>query len=242
MSKRWLKWVVRGVLAGVVLVLVLGVIFFLALDPLLRLLIEHNVRAQTGLTAKIGKFHLGLTEPVIEIKDLRLYNPKGFDHTPFLTIPEIYVAYDRAALRRNEIHITDLRFDLGELDIVKSPDGQTNLFALGVALPTAKTAATNASPLADFKQQTRLQFTGIDRLNVSVGQFKYVDLQDAGNNQTQNIALNNIVISNVTSVADLAGLGLVVGLRSGDFFKPLVAPDASKDAASGKDLLKLLGH
>jgi uncharacterized protein involved in outer membrane biogenesis len=238
MLKRILKWV----LGLLVLAVVLVVILFLSFDSILRVVIEHNIRKQTGMKAEIGKFHLGLTRPVVEIKNLQLFNPPAFGGTPFLNIPEIYVEYDRSALASNQIHITLLRFDLGELDVVKSQGGQTNIFALGMELPSKQsTAASSSKQLAEIKQQTGLDFKGIDRLDVSVGTFKYVDQQDPKNNLEQKIALNNCIITNVASVADLVGLGVVVGLRSGDFFKPLVDPNAGADHAA-QDVLKLLGH
>jgi uncharacterized protein involved in outer membrane biogenesis len=236
--KRVLKWALRLFLVAVVLV----VIFFLSLDSIIRVIIEHNIRAQTGMTAEIGKFHLGIFEPVVEIKDLRLYNSTNFGGTPFLVIPEIHVEFDKPALKKRQIHITLLRFNLGELDVVKSQDGQTNIFSLLEA--STKTPSTNSASkqLAEIKDKTGLDFKGIDCLNVSVGTFKYLDLQDQKNNQEQKIGIDNCVITNVVSAADLAGLGLLVGLRSGDFFKPLVAPNDSGAGSSPQDLLKALGH
>ncbi len=134
-----MKFIFKWLLRLFVLAVVLAVIFFLSLDSILRVMIEHNIRAQTGMEAEIGKFHFGLIEPVVEIKNLQLFNPAAFGGTPFLNIPEIHVEYDRAALAKHQIHITLLRFNLGELDIVKNEAGQTNLFALGVALPAQKT-------------------------------------------------------------------------------------------------------
>jgi len=241
MFKRLLKW---GL--GIILVLVvLTVIFFLSLDTIFRLVIEHNIRKQTGMEVEIGKFHLGLTEPVIEIKNLQIHNSAQFGSTPFLTIPEIHVEYDPVAFGRKEIHITVLRFNLGELDVVKSQDGLTNIFSLGLELPTQKSAATtnaDIEALANIKKQTDMDFKGIDCLNVSVGSFKYVDLNNQANNREQNLAISNVVITNVTSTADLVGLGLLVGLRSGDFFRPLVDPNNSGSGQSAADLLKMLGH
>ena len=131
--KRVLKWLLGLFLVGVVLV----VIFFLSLDTIFRLMVIRNIKAQTGMTAEIGQFHLGLREPVIFIKDLKLRNPASFGDSPLLVIPEIYVEYDREALKVNsEIHVTLLRFNLGEVDIVKNEAGKTNLFELGVTLPT----------------------------------------------------------------------------------------------------------
>jgi len=244
--KSVLKWALRLGIVAVVLV----VAFFLSLDSIFRFIIERNIHDQTGMVAKIGKFHLGLTEPVVEIKDLKLYNSPEFGGTSFLNIPEIYVEYDRAALQRHEIHISLLRFDLGELDIVRNQSGQTNILSLGLPLPT-KTAAgapaktqTSSQQLAALEKQSGLDIKEfkIDCLNVSVGGFKYVDLQDQKNDREQKIGIEHCVITNVTSSADLAGLALLVGLRSGDFFKPLVAPGAGDAAPSAQDLLKLLGH
>ena len=237
MFKVILKWGLGLVLLAVVL----AVALLLSRDSILRVLAEHRLRQQAGMRAEIGGFHLGLTEPVIELKQLQLYNPPAFGGTPFLRIPEIYVQYDRAALARNQLHVNLLRFQLSELDIVKSQDGRTNLLAFGLAPPTQPAAGGGAHPeLADFQRQTGLEFKGIDCLRVSVGSFKYVDLQDRKNDREQVIGIDNLVISNVVSYADLAGLGLLVGLRSGDFFKPLVAPGEA--GASTSTLLKLLGR
>lgn len=240
-KKRWIQWGIG--LAGLLLLVVVALL--LGRDALLRLTVEHALGQTAGLQAHLGHFHLGLTEPVIEIKQLELNNPPAFGNTPFLKIPEIYVRYDRAALARNELHFTRLRLDLDALEIVKSPDGQTNLSALGIALtaPAAAGARGASHPeLAEFKRQTGLDFRGIDLLQVSVGEFRYVDQQHPENNRTQTIGIRNFVVSNVVSAADLAGLGLLVGLRSGDFFKPLVLPGDAGAGPSATDLLKLLNR
>jgi uncharacterized protein involved in outer membrane biogenesis len=214
---KWLfKWLFRLFLLAVVLV----VILLLSLNSILRVVIENRIRARTGMDAEIGKFSAGLLEPTVEIQNLRLYNPPAFGGTPFLNIPEIHVEYDRAALARREIHLTLLRFNLGEFDIVKNEAGQTNLFSLGVPL-TAKKSSGGA---AGFKEQTGYDFKSIDVLNVSVGTVKFIDLKNQRNNREQTIGLDNLVIKNVKSQNDLAGLAVLVALRGGDFFGSLLAP------------------
>ncbi|HEY5042777.1 MAG TPA: hypothetical protein VIK53_12320 [Verrucomicrobiae bacterium] len=217
------KWLLRLFLLGVVLL----VILLLSLDSILRVMIEHNIRTQTGMDAEIGQFHLGLAEPVVEIKNFKIYNPPDFGGTPFLDIPEIHVEYDRAALAKKQLHITLLRFNLGELDIVKNAAGQTNILSLGVTLPS-KTSASSGKELEQFKQQTGLDFQGIDVLNVSVGTVKFIDLNNQKNNREQKIDIENQIIKNVKMRADLTGVALLVALRSGDFFGSLVAPAALK--------------
>jgi hypothetical protein len=230
--KQVFKWLLRLF----VLAVVLAVIFFLSLDTVLRLVVQHNIRAQTGMEAEIGKFHLGLMEPVIHVENFKLYNPAEFGGTPFLNIPEIHVEYDQPALKRGEIHLTLLRFNLGELDIVKNQAGQTNLFSLGAAVPTPKNVA-KSNGLDEIKSRTGLDFKGIDVLNVSVGTAKYIDLKDSQNNREQKIGIENQVINNVTNAANLTGLAVLVALRGGDFFGSLV-----DQKSSGGNVLKLLGQ
>src|SRR5580704_2860340 len=134
---KWIfKWLLRLFLLAVVLVLV----FLSSYNSILRLVIERNIRAQTGMDAEIGSFHLALTEPTVEIQNLKIYNTKDFGGTSFLDIPEIHVEYDRAALAKHEIHVTLMRFNLGEFDIVKNQNGRTNIFAFG-KLPAKKSGA-----------------------------------------------------------------------------------------------------
>ena len=207
------KWLFRLFLLAVVLV----VVFFLSLDTLLRVLAEHRIRSRTGMDAEIGRFHLGLLEPVVHIENLKLYNPPSFGGAPFLNIPEIHVEYDRAALAKSQLHLTLVRFNLGELDIVRNETGQTNLLSLGLGLPTKSTGPAGSPELQQFTRQTGLEFTGLDVLNVSVGTLKYIDLKDPRLNRTQKIGIENQVIKNVKTPADLAGLVLLIALRSGDF-------------------------
>jgi len=232
MFKFVFKWAFRLALLGFVTLVILVVAFVLSLDSILRAVAEHNLRSNTGMYAEIGKFHLGLTEPVITIKDLKIYNAPEFGGAPFLSIPEIHVEYDRDALRRGQLHLTLMRFNLGELDIVKNEAGRTNLFALGLALPAkgAKESSADdaANPLHEFTRRTGLKFSQIDVLNVSVGKFQYIDLKDPRNDREQKVDIENAPIRNVKSVADLAGLAVLLSLRSGDFFTRLVLPAPGK--------------
>ena len=221
-----MKTILKWFFGALLLLVLLAVILFLSLDTILRVTAENRIRAQTGMDAEIGKFHLGLLEPVVSIKDFKIFNPPEFGGTPFLNIPEIHVEYDRAALLKNKIHLTLVRFNLGELDIVKNEAGQTNLFSLGVALPQNGAAGGNQQ-LKELKQRTGLDFQGIDALNVSVGTAQFIDLKDSRNNRTQKIGIDNLVMKNVKTPADLAGLAVLVALRGGDFFTSLIGPGAN---------------
>ena len=222
MIKFVFKWAFRLFLLGTITLVVLVVAFILSLDSILRVVAQHNIRTQTGMDVEIGSFHLGLTEPVVTIKDLKIFNSPDFGGTPFLSIPEIHVEYDREALARRQLHLTLLRFNLGELDIVKNEAGKTNIFALGLGLPAkAKPADVNASAV-EFKKQTGLKFDQIDVLNVSVGRAKFIDLNNQKNNREQKIGIENFPVRHVKSIADLSGLAVLLALRCGDLFGALM--------------------
>jgi len=211
--KKLLKWFCIIVLAFVAL----AVVLLLSLDTILRAVVENRIRTQTGMEAEIGKFHLGLLEPVVTIKDFKIHNPPEFGGTPFLDIPEIHVEYDRDALLNNQIHLTLVRFNLSELDIVKNEAGKTNIFSLGISHPGSG-KATSEKEMAELKRKTGLTFKGIDVLNVSIGTAKFIDLKNLQNNREQKIGLDNVPVKNIQSPADLAGLAVLIQLRSGDFF------------------------
>jgi uncharacterized protein involved in outer membrane biogenesis len=209
---KWLfKWLFRLFLLAVVLV----VILLLSFNSILRLYLEHQIRARTGMDAEIGKLSLGFTEPKMTIQNFKLYNPPDFGGTPFLNIPEIHVEYDPLALRKHQFHVTLLRFNLGELDIVKNEAGKTNLFSLAGSLSVKNTGARSKE---EFTRKTGLEFTGIDVLNVSIGTARFIDLKDQRRNHEQKIGIENCVIKNVQSPTDLAGLAVLIVLRGGDFF------------------------
>ena len=226
MLMKWLlKWIFRLFLLAVMLIVML----LLSLDSILRLYLEHQIHARTGMEAEIGKFSLGLTQPTITIQNFKLYNPPDFGGTPFLNIREIHAEYEPAALAKHEFHIVLLRFNLDELDIVKNESGKTNLFAIAGSV-SVKRSGTRSK--AEFTRQTGLEFTGIDVLNVSIGTLKFIDLKDQRLDRTQKIGIENCVMKNVRSPTDLAGLALLVALRGGDFFGSLF--DMPKPGMLGK--------
>lgn len=213
-----MKWLLKWIFRLFLLALVLVVILLLSLDSILRLYLEHQIHARTRMEAEIGKFSLGLTQPAITIRNFKLYNPPDFGGTPFLDIREIHAEYDPAALAKRQLHIAILRFNLGELDIVKNEAGKTNLFSIAGPVSVNRAGARSK---AEFTRQTGLEFTGIDVLNISIGTLKFIDLKDQRQNRAQNIGIENCVMKNVQSRTDLAGLALLVALRGGNFFGPL---------------------
>jgi uncharacterized protein involved in outer membrane biogenesis len=166
---------------------------------------------------------------------MKIYNSPGFGGTPFLDIPEIHAEYDRFALLKGELHLTLLRLNLSELDIVRSKNGQINVFTSG------KVPRKNSSGISvpSFKKETGYNFEGIDALNVSFNKAKYIDLQNRHNDREQTIGLQNCVVPEVKSTRDLAGLVFIIDLKSNHFFDPLISGQFK--SAPLKSVLNLMG-
>jgi hypothetical protein len=228
-----LKWGLRLFLVGVLLFL----IFLLSLDSILRAIAVHNIQSSTGLKAEIGSFHLGLGDPVITIKNLKLYNPPEFGGKVFLDIAEIHAEYDRDALAQKKLHVNLFRFNLAELDIVRSADGKTNLFEINARLSKpGEKKAKHEDPFAEFKKLTHVEFTQIDTLNVSVGTAKYIDLGDEKKNIEEKVGIENQILPNVKTLDDLLGLEALIALRASDVLR-VFAPTNVDDKLPFQNML-----
>jgi len=202
--KSLFKWLFRLCLLLVVLI----VAAVLGKDAMLKAAVKRQIRAQTGMDVKIGRFSVGIFSPVVTIEDFRLFNTPEFGGTLFVDIPELHVEYDRAALAQRKLHITLLRFNLAELNIVKNEAGHTNLVSM--MNQTAPPRPRNPAGVPE------VEFAGIDVLNFSLGRLRLLDLKDRKKSGELYIGLRDQVFRNVKSQSDLVGVLFMLWLRSGD--------------------------
>jgi hypothetical protein len=228
------KWGLRLFLVVVLLFL----IFLLSLDSILRAIVVHHIRSETGMEATIGSYHVGFGDPVITIKNLKIYNPPEFGGKPFLDIAEIHVEIDRDALaQKRQLHVNLMRFNLAELDIVRSVDGKTNIFEINNKISEhRKKMKKNENPFEELKHLFHIEFTQIDALKVSFGTAKYIDLGNTNNNREENVGIDNQVLPNVKTQDDLLGLEALIALRASDVLG-VFAPTNADDKLPFKNLL-----
>ena len=198
--KSLLKWAFRLVLLFVALIVVL----LLSLDSIIKAVVEREIRAQTGMDVKIGKFSFGPLSPVVTVEEFKLYNTAEFGGTPFLDIRELHIEYDREAMAHRELHITLLRLNVTEINVVKNDLGGTNLLSL-------RTQPTPGKPAPADK----MKFRGIEVLNLSVGKMRFIDLKNRARDREVYPNLQNQVFKNIKTTGDLYGILIVLWLRSG---------------------------
>jgi len=209
--KKFQSWFFR-ILWWLTFVVVFIVIVVLAnRDWIAKELAERQIRAATGMEPEIGDFSFSVLDPKLTFGNLKLYNPAEFGGTLFLDVPELHIEYDRAALWRHELHITLMRVNLHEVDVVKNAAGVTNIMSFVNTMAPRKSGGGGraVAPLNGYK------FTGIDLLNLSIGTVKFVDLKDQRRNRMVVIGIQNQIYTNVVSPADLPGLSGQLWLRNG---------------------------
>ncbi len=115
-----------------ILAVLIGLSF--AKDGIIKFSIEQGVRAVTGLHVKIGSLRVGfLFRQVVEIRDLRVYNPPGYAERVMADIPLIYAEYDLKTAASSKIFIHDLELFLREFQVVRNKEGVSNVE--GITLP-----------------------------------------------------------------------------------------------------------
>lgn len=224
--KRLVKWLFRLLLLAVA-VLVLAVVFR---DAILKAVAEHQIRAETGLDARVGKFHMGLREPVVRLENLKIYNTDEFGGGPLVNLPELHIQYDRAALFSQKLHLTLMRFNLAEVNVVESRNGKSNLDVLQEK--QKETAARGK------KVGVPIEFTGIDTLRLTLGQLRFSSMKNPSQGRIITLGVKDYELKNVKSTADLSGLLLVLMMKNGGDFLGTgfsTRPGAAMPTVKGSD-------
>ncbi len=218
--KRIIRWTIR-------IVVLLAVLIGLALlfrGQIAKAIVEKQIRAQTGMEARIGAVEIGINRPAVKIENLRIYNPPGYGDSRFVDIPEIYVEYDRAGLISRKLRLRLVRFNLAFVNVVENVEGETNLKYLQDKQKEAAAKAERAGKPA-------LEFVGIDTLKLQLGAVRFTSLKNPSRNREVRLDINE-ELKDVRSARDLTGLIVQVMLKRGVEFVGL-GLEAAADAAKG---------
>jgi uncharacterized protein involved in outer membrane biogenesis len=223
------RWAFRLFL--IVVVLVVGLV--LVKDKIFKSLTERRIRSQTGLEVRLGNMEVGLLSPTVTIENLKLYNTAEFGGSPLLDIPELHLECDTAALPARKLRFKLVRLNLSEFNVVESRDGRTNV--AGLTSRIEKLSSTNEQ----HKVTPRIVFSGIDVLNLTLGKVRYTSLKNPTRNAEVTLGLQNEIVTNIQSFAELSELTLNILLNKGITFvsapaPAVVRPPAQKPATKKK--------
>jgi uncharacterized protein involved in outer membrane biogenesis len=219
-----MRFLVRWAFRCLLLLIVSLVALVLLKDMLIKSLAERRIRSETGLEVRIGKFEVGLLTPTVTIENFKLYNSPEFGGSMFIDLPELHLEYDLTPMTSGQLHLKLLRLNLTEINLVENKNGKSNLELLQRRLEE------NPQWSPEQKNKRKIEFTGIDTLNLTIGKVNYTNLKEPGKNWSRNLGLKNEVVKNVKSEADLAGVVLKSLVRTWYSGRGAIVPVLEKPA------------
>ncbi len=166
-----------------------------------RLVIEW-IEASTGLHASIDEMESNLRERYLRIHGLTLTNPEHFVEREAFVIESVYAEATWRTLLGRDQHFPKLHLRIDRIQVVRHPDGTTNLDGLNQGEPLFGAAPSlRASPYAGLAVIGVQAAPGelppppdlkIDELRIYVGAVRFVDytMGSRGKPMTIDLAVN----------------------------------------------------
>jgi len=175
--------ILLGVVVVLVLVLVLGrnVIVPIIADPVLK--------AMTGLTLEMEKFEIGIFSTRLDIQGLKIYNPNDYEDRVMVDLPRLYVDYDLSDIIGGTIHLTDVKFFLTEVVLVKRADGSSNLDGI-MRLAEKKSEEPAVKEKPEGKSKKAPPEIVLDQVEIRIGKFVSKTYNASGKADVKEIKIN----------------------------------------------------
>lgn len=168
------------------IIVVTVVVLVLGKNLIIKAAVEGGVQIATGLRLNIQSFSLSLLKGSVDIRGLKLFNPRGFKDKVMVDIPEILVDLDPQSLFQGKLHLEEMRFTMKELVVVKNANAALNLDALK---PVQNQKKGKAAPTTKKQTAPKMQ---VDRLHLKVEKVVFKDYSKGGEPQVKefNIGLD----------------------------------------------------
>lgn len=180
-----------------VVILIIFTLFFLK-DQIIKFTVSQAASQIIGAKVSIGGLSLGVIKQSIQIKNLKIYNPKEFPRGILVYLPHIKANYDLASFFKGKLYLSLLEIDLKEIGLVRNKEGKLNVDNLKIA---QKPATTEKKPAAKPMEMQ------IDLFNLSMGRIVSQDYTVSPGPAIQVYDINlKKSYKNITSAHQLAAL------------------------------------
>jgi len=143
-----------------------------ARNVLARFMLIKGVKTAVGLGMSIKNIDIGILKTSVNINDLKIFGPPGFNEKIMADLPQIYMDYQPGALFKGEVHLKKLKLELKEFIVEKNQQGSLNVNSIK-GLKNKKTA-NNGQPPQHAAPKSNLRIK-IDSLELKVGTVIYKD-------------------------------------------------------------------
>lgn len=226
---KWLRIALKILVGALAVLITLLVVGLLSFDWIVKRTIQSRVNASGVAEVEIGSLDIGLLRPHLEVRNLKVFGQSQFGGVQILDLPELRVEYDRDAFKARELKLRLLRIRLNELTLVDGfAGGDTNMFQrlqgyseLIVAYTNRLSEVTNRLDLASAQRIGNATFTGLDRLELSVGRVRFLDMKDPLSEKVATLNINRRVMTNITDLSGMAPLAMELLVRTTLGAKPV---------------------
>lgn len=204
----------------ITLLLVCGVAF--GLDWFLKRTLTEQLRQSGVAEVEIGSLDVGILRPRLQIRDVKAFAQPRLGGVQVLDLPELFVEYDREALGKSELRLKQVRIVLSELAFVDGVEEKpvstmdmVRLFPTQMAEFTNRVAGlTNQVDLEKAERLGNLRFRGIDRLELTVGKVRFVDMKDPTAERVATLAIQRKVWNRLEGKGDVIPILVDLAVRS----------------------------
>ena len=112
----------------IAVVAIVGIVFIK--NFLVQLTLNGALSKAANVTVHIGKTNIMLRNTTIDLRDIRIQNPRGFKDPLMLNAPQIFISFDLPAFFMGKTHFRDVRLNLKEIVVVKNEKGELNIEAM----------------------------------------------------------------------------------------------------------------
>lgn len=209
-KKKILRWLIC--ISGAVILLVVAGI--LLLDTIAKSVAERRVRTETGMDTKIGKFTVGLRSSTIHIENFVLKNTAEFGGDTFVEMPELFLDYDREALRSGKLRLKLVRIDIAKVHVVENKDGKRNVDELQKHQRKSESprGTTGKSP---HKNEPPFVFDGIETLDVTLKTAQFTNLKNPTQNLEHDLGIRHEMFKNLKTEKDFQTAAALLTLKAG---------------------------
>lgn len=164
----------KKIIATVLIVVVVVIGLLVVKDLVIKVSVEKGVALVTGLRLTIGSLKADIFGTLVDIRNMKLYNPSGYPDKIMMDMPKIYVNYDLPSMFRNVMHFEEIAIDLKEFIVVKNRNGELNLNSLKVV------QAEKQGRKPQDKEKKKAPGIQIDMLKLKIGRVLYKDYSQGG--------------------------------------------------------------
>ena len=161
--------------------------------------------------------NIGLVKTLIDIEELKLYNPKGFEDPVMVDIPQVYVNYRMGAFFKKEVYLEEVRLHLKEFVVVKNKEGKLNLDSLTSigAAKEAKEGAEEKKETTKDKSKAPLPKIKIDLLKLKIDKVYYKDYSQGDTPTVKEFDVNiDATYENITDPQALVNIIVIKALAN----------------------------